>query len=225
MKYLLHGDDTVLSRNMLSGLVEGFTIIRLDGKTAALKEMEEYLLSTGLFGEKKAVVVESLLTKNPKKKELVKFLNEVKDSVLLVLWEDKKLPKTALTPLKNFTVREFLLPTTYFQFLDSFTERNGKKLFVMYQELLKTVSAEQVFYSLLKRLRLLLIMSGNGTSEGLSKMSPWQKQKLSQQVRFWSRNALLCFYKELQDTEIKLKSGKLPLGLSKHLDTLILSQL
>lgn len=225
MRYLLHGDDIASSRKTLSGLVEGFGTIRLDGKNVTVKEIEEHLLSTGLFGEKKAVVIENVLSKNLKKKEIVKFLNNVKDTVLLILWEEKKLSKTIFTPLSNFTVREFVLPSTYFQFLDSFSENNGKKMFVMYQELIKTVSPEQIFYSLLKRLRMLLILSGEGASEELSKMSPWQRQKLSQQVRFWSNSALLRFYQELQDTEIKLKSGRLPLGLSKHLDTLILSQL
>jgi DNA polymerase III delta subunit len=225
MRYLLHGDDTVSSRNLLNSLLEGYTATRLEGKSLLMRDLKDCLSSTSLFDEKKAVVIENLLTKNSKKKELVSFLNNQKDSVLLVLWEDKKLPKTTITPLKNVTVREFLLPSTYFQFLDNFSEHNGKKLFVMYQDLTKTVSAEQVFYSLMKRLRLLLILARKGTSSELSKMSPWQKQKLSQQVRFWSEKRLAEFYRELQDTEIKLKTGKLPLGLSKHLDTLILSQL
>lgn len=225
MRYLLHGDDTVLSRNLLSSLIEGFAVLRLEGKTVTSKELEIHLLSTSLFEEKKAIVIENLLTKNARKKEVVEFLNSQKDGILLILWEEKKLLKTTINQLKNFVVKEFLLPSTYFQFLDNFAERNGKKLFMMYQDLTKTVSSEQIYYSLVKRLRLLLVMSEKGTNEELVKMSPWQKQRLIKQVGFWNKSGLLEFYKELQDTEIKLKSGKLPLGLSKHLDTLILSHL
>ncbi len=225
MKYLLHGDDTVSSRKFISTLVEGYTVTAIEGKSLLTRDLETQLVSTGLFGDKKALIIENLLSKNSRKKELISILVTHNGPVLVLVWEDKKLPKTSSSAMKGFEVREFMLPSVYFQFLDSFSENNGKKLFEMYQELLKTVSAEQIFYSLVKRLRLLLILSGNGTSEEISKMSPWQKQKLSQQVRFWNNSTLLKFYQELQDAEIKLKSGRLPMGLSKHLDTLILSRL
>lgn len=225
MKYLLHGDDTVSSRKFISSLLEGHMTTNIEGKSLAPKDLETHLLSTGLFGDKKALVIENLLSRNARKKELMAILNTHTGSVLPVLWEDKKLTKTSLNTVKGFEIKEFVLPSVYFQFLDNFTQKNGKKLFIMYQDLLKTVTAEQIFYSLLKRMRLLLVLSGNGRSDELLKMSPWQKQKLQQQARFWDTNALFTIYKELTDTEIKLKSGRLPLGLSKHLDTLILSQL
>lgn len=225
MRYLLHGDDAVSSRKSLTDLTLGHAVVQLDGKTVSKKILEENILATSLFMEKKAVVIENLLSKNTKKKELVDFLLTQKDAILLVLWEDKKLPKTSTNSLKNVIIQEFALPTLYFQFLDSFTEKNGKKLFLLYQKLLNSLSAEQIYYSLVKRVRLLLIMSENGTTDDLAKMAPWQKSRLQQQMRQWSRSNLLEFYSELQNTEIKLKTGKLPLGLSKHLDTLILSRL
>lgn len=225
MKYLLHGDDITSSRKFLTDTIDSFQSTVLDGKSLQLKDLELHLASTSLFDDKKAVVIENLLGKNPKKKEIAKFLSLYTSGMLIVLWEDKKIPKTTLNMLKDFVVKDFNLPSYYFQFLDSIAPKNGKKLFVLYQSLLTTITAEQIFFSLLKRVRLLLVLSSHGTSQDLEKMAPWQKQKLSQQVRMWNTDMLQKFYYQLTDIEIKLKSGRLALGLSKHLDTLILSQL
>ncbi len=225
MKYLLHGDDTAKSRNFLQELTEGFELTILEGKSLALNLFEENLVSSSLFEVEKAVVVENLISKNAKKKEFVSLLNNYNGPFLTILWEDKKLTKTQFGSLKNFEIKEFLLPQYYFQFLDSFTQGNGKRLFSLYHELLTTYSEEQVFYSLLKRLRILVVLSGGSMTDEIAKMAPWQISKLKQQLRQWKNDKLLNFYKTLQETEIKLKSGRLPLGLSKHLDILILSEL
>lgn len=225
MKYLLHGDDISSSRRLLTGLTEGFQVVTLDGRSLVIKDLEEKLLSTTLFDEDRAVVVENLLSKNAKKQEFVQFINAQTNTILLVLWEDKKLLKTAFSMLKNITVQEFLLPSHYFQFLDSFTPGKNKYIYSLYHELLSTMSAEQIFYSLLKRLRLLVILANESTVSDLSKMAPWQLSKLKQQVRLWEKEKLIKVYQKLIDTEIFLKTGKLPVGLSKHLDILILSEL
>lgn len=225
MLYLLHGDDVTSSRKFLNELYEGLQTTFLDGKSLRIKDFENALFSTNLFGQEKAVIVEGLFSKNAKKKDFILFLNSQKIKVLLIFWEDKKLPKTSFSSLKNVTAKEFSLPQYYFQFLDSFTQGSGKKLFGLHQELLKSMNEELIFYSLLKRMRLLVVISGGGTVADLAKMASWQVSKLQQQVHMWKREQLISFYKELQDTEIKLKTGKLPLGLSKHLDILILTQL
>lgn len=225
MIYLLHGDDVVSSRKTVSELTVGFQITSLDGKSVSVATLEENLVSTSLFDEKKVVVVENLLSKNSKKKDFVKFLNSFESDVLLILWEDKKLLKTTTNTLKKAVIRDFLLPQNYFQFLDSFAPGNSKRLYSMYHELLKTMTAEQVFYSLLKRLRLLTVISSGGTIGELSKMAPWQQGKLNQQVRLWPQSKLSIFYAQFSQLEIRMKSGGLPLGLSKHLDMLILSEL
>ena len=224
MIYILHGDDTAASRNFMNEITSEFPTTVLDGKGLLLSQLEENVVSKGFFEEKKAIVIENLLSQS-KKKELAQFLNELTSDVLIVLWEGKKLTKTATNALKKAEVKEFSYPSYYFQFLDSVTSRSGKRLFALYHDLLKTTSEELIFYSLLKRIRLLVVISSGGTIAELTKMAPWQQSKLSQQLRQWNNEELLTFYKELQETEIKMKTGKLPVGLSKHLDILILSHL
>ncbi len=225
MIYLLHGDDITSSRKYYSGLVEGLTQTIFDGKSLSLSDLEEKLVSNSLFEEKKAVVVENLLTKNAKKKDFVKFLSENPTQILLILWEDKKVQNTVFTPLKEATIKEFSLPQNYFQFLDSYAPGNGKQVFKIYHDLLITMNEELVFYSLLKRIRLLVVLSEGSTISEISKMAPWQVGKLNNQLRLWKKEALITFYKTLQETEIKMKSGGLPVKLSKHLDILILTLL
>lgn len=225
MKYLLHGDDTTTSRKYLSELLEGSKLSIFDGKSVTITTLEESLLSQGLFAEKKAVVVENLLSKNSKKKDFISFLNSTNSETLLILWEDKKLLKTTTNNIKNINIQEFALPTYYFQFLDALIPSQKKQVFRLYQELLKTYAPEQLLFSLLKRVRLLVILASNGETSEIAKMPPWMRSKLERQVKMWTKESLLLFYKKLQDSEIKLKTGMLPVDLSKHLDILILSEL
>ena len=225
MKYLLNGDDTVASRNFLNELTNGFALTLLDGKSLTLKDLEQNLLSTSLFEEKKAIVIENLFSKNTKKKDFITFLNSQPDLNLVIFWEDRKILKTSTKGLKDTIIRDFLLPQNYFEFLDSVIPGQQKRIFLLYHNLLKSMTVEIVFYSLLKRVRLLTILASGGSVDELSKMSPWQLSKLKQQGKGWSIAQLLFFYNKLQEAEIKLKSGKLPTTLSKHLDILILSDL
>jgi DNA polymerase III delta subunit len=226
MKYILHGDDNVASREVLRELTSDLNVTLLDGKNLTLSIFEESLLSTSLFDDKKAVVVEDLFLKNKKKKDFIKFLKTAKTNTLVVFWERAKVPKTSFSSLSDLNAREFSLPQNYFLFLDTLTPQNSKRVFFLFHELIETKGEELIFYSILKRLRLLLELS-NGTTNvsDFKKMTPWQIDKLKKQLRLWNTDKLLNFYSKLQDMEIKLKSGGLPLGLSKHLDILILSEL
>lgn len=225
MKYLLHGDDTVASRKFLTGLVEGFKANTFDGNNLSVAGLEEAVLSRGLFAEKEAVIVENLLSRNAKKKDFIGFLNSAKFDTLLILWEDKKLPKTSFKGLHDFKIEEFLLPVYYFQFLDKLFPGNKKQVFELYQKLLASYAPEQLLFSLTKRVRLLLILNSGGKSEELSNMPPWMLSKLKGQARMWPGSTLVSFYNKLQEAEVKLKTGKLPVDLSKHLDILILTKL
>ncbi len=225
MIYILHGDDTAASRKFLSILVENKKTQNLDGKSLTISTLEDAIISESLFGDEKVVVVENLLSKNTKKKDFIKFLNESSSQQLLVLWEDKKLLKTTFATLKNTTAKDFLLPSNYFQFLDNFTPTNKKGTFALYHELLKTYAAEQLFFSLTKRVRQLVVLSSGSLTDDLLKMSPWQMNNLQRQLRMWKRESLVNIYNALKKTELKLKTGKLSVSLSKHLDILILSEL
>lgn len=228
MLYLLHGDDTAASRKFLSELTEEIPVTILDGKSLNISSLEENIVSKSLFEERKAVVVENLFGKNAKKKDIAKFINSQispTTPIALIFWEEKKLLKTSLSLLKNATIREFVFPSYYFQFLDSISPVNKSQTYSHYQSLLATSAPELILFSMIKRIRQLVIIQSGVKSEELQKMSPWQLQKLQQQLKSWNKENLKMFFKQLQQAEIKLKTGNLPTSLSKYLDILILSKL
>ena len=225
MKYLLHGDDIASSRIFLNDLILGYEAAVLDGKILSISDLELALVSDSLFTTKEVIVIENLFTRNKNKKKIVEFLNQSQSSRLVILWESKKIIKTSISALKNVIVKEFSLPQVYFDFLDGFAPQRVQHIFQMYHLLLLSTEPTQIFYSLIKRLRALIIIQSGGKALEIEKMQPWQFSKLQMQAKLWSKEKLTDFYRKLQDTEIKLKSGGLPIGLSKHLDLLILSNL
>lgn len=227
MFYILHGDDISASRNYLTQLVGNKTPIILDGKSVHFSAIEESLVSSDLFGGEKIIILEFLLSKNKKKREITLKLAEMNPQVDIVFFEETKLSPTLLGLLKRAEVKAFLLPQFYFQLLDSFAPGNSQYIFGLYHQVLHTTAPELVFYSLMKRVRQLVIlqMGDLKNSKDLAVLQGWQVEKLRKQLARWSQNGLIEMYKALQNTEIKLKSGGLPVGLSKELDILILTHL
>lgn len=227
MIYILHGDDVTSSRNYISELAGKKQSLILDGKNIPFTQIDEHLSSKSLFGDEKIVILENLLSKNKKKKEILKQIENLNSPFDIILWEDTKLTPATINLLKKAETKAFLLPQYYFQFLDSFAPGNPQKIYALYHQLLQTMTAEQIFYSLVKRLRQLLILQMGNVKESkeTASMQDWQLSKLHNQLSKWRDTNLFNVFQNLQDAEIKVKSGGLPLGLSKHLDTLILSDL
>lgn len=226
MKYLVHGDDVVVSRKFLSEVTNGFKTTVLDGKSLTVFDFEIAISSQDLFGEKKAVVVENLFSKNKKRSAIVKLLNNYNGLTLVIFWEGEKINKNSTKILKDFNIKEFLLPQNYFLFLDTFAPKNTRNVYGLFEELVRQKGAELVFYSLLKRIRILLVLESGATDvSDLKNLAPWQIARLKNQLKLWPSEKLFHFYSLLQDAEINLKSGRLPISLSKHLDILILSEL
>ncbi len=227
MIYVLHGDDSAASRSYVSTLIGKIKTITLDGRTISHSQIDEHLISKSLFGEEKIIVIENFFSKNKKKKEIFKLISEGDYKGDIVFWEDTKLTPATLNLLKGIDVKAFLLPQYYFQFLDSFTPESPQRVFALYHQLLQNMTSEQIFYSLVKRIRQLTILRMNETknSKETNNIQDWQLSKLRAQAEKWNMRNLLKFFQTLQETEIKLKSGGLSTELSKHLDILILTQL
>lgn len=226
MIYILHGDDITASRQYISSLTTGKKIETLDGRNISISQLEESLQSS-LFGGEKTILIENFLSKNKKKKELIEPILRNSTIYDIVFWDDSKLTPTQLSLIKTAEIKLFSLPQFYFQFLDSFSPGNSQYVFGLYHQLLNTTSPELAFYSLLKRVRqLILIQMGEikNSKEG-SSLQNWQIDKLKKQLSKWSKGNLYNVYSQLQTIEIKMKSGSLPLGLSKQLDILILTHL
>lgn len=215
---IIHGEDTVQSRNHLSLLLdkaklEKKEIIKLDGKKLNLLAIQEILQSTSFFSPEKLVVIERFFSKPQEK--IIKFLNK-KNYPNLVLWETKELYPSQIKGLKTET-KLFKLPAIVFNFLDSVYPANYKASLKLFHEVLKKTSAEQVFYLLIKQVRFMIIANNLG-KEGLKGLHPYQAHKIASLCQRFSQEQLLVIHKNLVRIDFNQKTGKTVLDLSSQLD-------
>lgn len=228
MIYILHGDDIVSSRNRITELSSEFPSVNyFDAEKASISEIISSFSSTDLFLDKKCIVIEKILRLS--KSDLEKVQGVILDSsknpsTTVILWHNTELSKIFLSKFKTATVEVFLLPKLFFTFLDSLTPKTASFSLDTLSKM-KNVEAEQIFYSMIKRVRQLLMIKSSSNIEEIEKMSPWQKDKLRIQSSKWRIDELEVFYRELFKLEVKMKSGGLMLPLKKHLDILLVSGL
>ncbi len=225
--YIIHGDNTAQSRKKLDEVLTGKNNIKwFDGKKLKPDDVKITFSSTELFAEEKCVVIENCkgISKQVLE-ELVKVSND--KNVLLIFWQDGNYDARMIKKFSNAQVFSFPLPKYYFEFLDSLAPGNGLLLHNTYEKLLQSFVPEQVFFSMIKRMRQLLILKSEQEIkfEEFAKMSTWQKQKLKSQANKWDKQNLQNFYTKLYKIESRMKSSELPTNLEKHIDILLLSEL
>lgn len=226
MIYIIHGDDIVKSKNRVYAITQGVkNISTFNAEKANPTEIISAFGSNDLFIDEKCVVIEKVLKlKKADLEKLLDILSNLDKVTTVVLWHNTELSKIFLNKFKNVQSESFLLPKLFFTFLDDLTPKNLKKELTTLSKM-EGVEAEQLFYSLVKRVRQLMMVKAGGSFEEIIKMSPWQSQKLQAQARLWNDDQLLSFYKNLFDKEVKFKSSGLFLPLSKHLDILLTQEL
>lgn len=222
---LIHGDDSEKIETSLISIISKTKPIRIDGVKIKLKELEEQILGGSLFGEESIFIIENIF-KNKNKKELLNLIKENSDNFFGVFVERGKVNKRDLLNIKFDSIVEHLLPQYYFKFLDDFYPKNGKILANLYNELLKTMTAEQIYYSLVKRIRgLIAVKLGMTNHSEIARFAPWQLGKLKQQAQMWTEEELVIFYKKLFEIEVKMKTSALPVTVEKYLDMMIRTEL
>lgn len=226
MIYIIHGDDITTSKNRVYALTLGKkNLSTFNAEKVSISEIIGSFASTDLFIDEKCIVIEKVLKlKKADLEKLLEILNSLEKSTDVVLWHNTELSKIFLSKFKNTVNESFLLPKLFFTFFDELTPKNLiKELEILSR--MEGVEAEQLFYTLVKRIRHLMMVKAGGNYEEIVKMSPWQSQKIERQARLWDNSQLLHTYKNLFSLEVKFKSSGLFLPLSKHLDILLIQEL
>lgn len=222
---LAHGDDLEKLEDSIVATVSTLKSERIDGSKIKVRELEEKLLGESLFGDEILFIIENIY-KNKAKKEIFNFLKSNSKSFSAVFVERSKLNKRDLGALEFEKIEEYVLPQYYFKFLDDFYPHNAKSLSTLYNQLLKNMTSEQIYYSLIKRMRgLMAVKYGLFSHSEIARFAPWQLGKIRSQARMWDEKSLSEFYKKLYEVEVKMKSSALPLSLEKYLDILIRTEL
>lgn len=227
MIYLIHGDDNVSAGKKVDEIInQNKPLIRVDFRKEELYKFSEALAGRDLFSVQKIVLAENAFRLPAK--SFNKLLENIEkadlENIDLIFLENEKLKKIQEEKIKNSKIFKFVLPQYYFEFIDSLAPRNGKNLVSLFRHAVETQSSEEVFYSITRRLRLLILLrQENYNHSDIQKLNSWQITRIEQQAKRWKNQELSDFYNKLFEIEVKMKSGELPLPLKDYIDILLLS--
>ncbi len=228
MIHIISGEDVVASRNRLNELIlEDANITRLDGKKNTVEEISKTFSDGNLFDSKICVVIENYT----KIKSVDAFAAVIQQfgknpDIKIVLWDENDPALKLKNAFKNANYLNFTYPKVYFNFLDRLSPVLSKDFLALLHEVLKTYSSEQILYSIIKRIRqLLLIKLDARTSREFQSMQGWQTQKLQKQANLWTEDQLKSAFVSYVALEEMIKTSGLTMDLASHLDILLISDL
>jgi hypothetical protein len=225
---ILHGENTVLSRQRLKEEIEAFRektkgeILRFEAQSLSLTELQQAIESSSLISADRLVVLEGLFggRKNHQKEKILAYLKKTNPENLIV-WESKKVDGRTLLSFKA-KVFKFDLPLVLFRFLDSLSPGNSKVSLALFHQCLEQDPSELIFFLIARQIRMLILAVDLG-KEGLSKMQAWQVGKLIHQGQKFGLQRLLFLYKELLKIDWQQKTGQTPFDLVSQLDLFLAS--
>lgn len=219
------GDDIVSSRKAFLTHLEGLKKDNLEVTKVAAKELTLEFLEmlsapTSLFGEKRVLAVEGLLSgqKSREKETIIDKISRMTDCAVVV-WEGKEyLKPDQLKYPKSFLFKNFKLPQALFGFLDSLSPAETRANLKYFHQVLETVDAAYLFLMLARQIRLLIMAK---EEKCLFKLAPWQRSKLMKQSKAFELPQLLAIYKKLLLIDYQQKTSSLPLPIAQSLELLI----
>jgi len=223
---IIHGENTVLSRQHLSELIEKFKgeVIKLEGEKLTLTELQQAIESQSIFGKDKLVIIFGLFSRKPSKEKggLLDYCQKENPQNLIV-WEEKKIDGRVLVNFRRAKIDFFDLPKIIYKFLDSLSPLNKKTSLLLLHQCLKKEPPERVFYYLCRRIEELIIAADLGKKGLEEKLKEWQKEKLVRQANIFGLEKLINIYQKLLVIDYQQKTGRSPFSLISSLDLLIAS--
>lgn len=220
MVTIIHGDDTLSSRNHYYSLKQKFeNITYLDGEKISYDEFFQVAQNQNIF-EKTNVFIENFITKNKSEdfKKIISYINILKN-VNLVFYEASLVSKTNLNLFKNAEVKSFLIPKTIFLFLDNLKPGNSKILIKLYKQLQAQVADEIIYFMLIRQFRLMIGL--NTAIDEVKRLAPWQVSKLRSQAASFTN--LEKLYLKIFEIDLNTKTGKTSFSYQTSIDFLLSS--
>ena len=198
MRYIIHGDDTVSSRNYLSNLKSHYQdLIILDGKVLNQGDFLNLVSTQPLLPRKTLVVIENY--KGPESIFRVKILLDS------VFWWSKNLSKVP----KGDRVQQFKDQNVFgiFKYVDSVGLKQQKQALLLLDKLLEErVPTEKIIAMLTRQ----LMMIGQVLDGEVFKISSSEfvRNKVSRQAINWNFQKVQEALITLFSVDVKIKSGK-----------------
>jgi len=223
MLTIICGENTIAAYNFFLERKKEFIDKKyevLEIKPEAFEELVTWQSENlSLFTKKRVFFTRNLNKKiNKKNERTLNFISQIaKDKNINIFDFEESIEKRNIKIQKNVLIKEFKLPTSIFNFLDSFYPGNFKNVIKNLNLLLETTAVELIFFMVTKRIRQLLMVKFNNKINGIQL---WQLKKLNSQAKLWSKKSLIKLYQSLFQLEIKEKTSNNPFELKKSLELL-----
>jgi hypothetical protein len=224
MLTIICGEDSVSSREFFLRVrkeVENRDNQIYDVKANNIEEIpKSFADATPLFSQRLIFFTEGL-NKRISKRSNPSFLLIVeelirKKSVEIIDWEDYT-PRRELKLTENIIIKEFKLPVSVFNLLDSCYPGNLKTFITLMSNLPERIDEMFIFVMLIRHIHNLFILKNGGL---IKSIQSWQLSKLKSQSSYWNLEKLESFYDGLYRIEVGVKTGKNPYSLKKSIDLL-----
>lgn len=222
--YILHGDNSTLSRRKLSELIaeakkNNWEIVRMNWASSKKQELMTLAQSQNLLSLGTLVVVENFFANNKKANELLSGL-KLDESVAFIFWEGKTVTPSHIKNLKSFTLLEFKIPTVIFNFLNSLSPQNTKIMLNLLSESLKKDAPDLLLVMIARHVRNLAWVK----VEPESFAAPdWMKRNLTGQAGKFTKEQLVDLHHKLLELDRASKTSQLPENLQSSLELLVAS--
>lgn len=227
MLTILHGDQTVNSRQKLTELITqakqaGRQIVHVDGAKLTSALLEEKLQAQSLFTEPMTVVIEELhsLPKSQRKNNLLELVASrvVQPDLDIILWEKKVVTATQLKIFPKATAILFKVTPLVFKWLDSLSGGQDQRP-TMLKNFRDTLAQEDVGFCLAmltRQVRLLI----QAKEQQLPAMAPFMAGKLKKQASTFTLGQLIKLHQALFKIDLAEKTSGSPFNLASQLDLL-----
>lgn len=225
MLYVIYGTDTHKARKKLHDLLDlakkkrpDAELFKISSENWSEAQLDELLVSRGLFEQKYTVVLDNVFEKKDAKAFVIDRLDGIKNSEQIFLLLESSVDATSLKKLEKFSekVQEFELPEqankkgslNIFSVTDGLLQRDKKKLWISYIDLLgKGAVAEEIHGILFWQVKNMILasMAGSVTETGLS---PFVYKNALTGARNYKNEELQKMSSQLVDMTHRVRQGK-----------------
>ncbi len=230
MTTLIHGDDpSTVSKHLTQRLAQAKnrqdSTVRLSADGLTIPDLELSLTAQELFELNRVIVIDNLhsLPVSKRRSGLIARLADFQSATTqLILVESKLLTPTQLKVFSKAEIITCKLPKTVFAWLDNLgTGTDSKKQLARLDQAIHDSSPEQVFYLLIRHIRLLIILADGGESQLSSQeLPPFARSKMRTQAHRLGLNNLVQLYQKLVSIDLGQKTGRSLLTLAQELEQL-----
>ncbi|PIV00527.1 hypothetical protein COS54_02940 [Candidatus Shapirobacteria bacterium CG03_land_8_20_14_0_80_39_12] len=221
--FVFSGEDIISSRKAFLEYLDSFKdkdyeIVRINGKDASEETLMLHSLPNSLFGQKKLLAIDSLLSgkKFQENEKILKALSYLECDI--VIWENKNFSKADQLKYPNFVFKNFKLPQVLFTFLDAITPGKPENNLRLLKDTIESVDSAYLFLMLIRQIRLLILASDKND---LLKLAPWQKSKIQKQAKYFTLEKLKEINKKLLEIDFRQKTSQTPFPLKHQLEFLL----